>query len=277
MTGGLIAAVVTPHTPRMGVEAKAPDFVRGLIAGSRELGGILRAMSPDLFIVNTAHWVSTFNWYVTAHAVHEGHCLADEAPDLIPGVPYRRPGDPEFARALAEALRGAGIPCGINDSPFYHWDYGTYVPLHYIDLEAAIPVVTLPTVLCSELDECRAVGVLAHETAARLGRRAVFISSCALAHHLIRAPERWPSEEHQALDRRLIRLMEGGRVKELIEWSPTWCKTAVAEMGGRTISSMMGAMEALERAAGPLRGRRIGPYAQSSGSGNASVCITPAA
>lgn len=277
MAGGLIASVVTPHTPRMGIEANAPDFVRGLIAGSRELGGVLRAMKPDLFILNTAHWVSTFNWFVTAHEVHEGHCLAEEAPDLIPGVPYRRPGDPEFARALAGTILAAGIPCGVNDNPYYHWDYGTFVPLQYVDPEAKIPVVSLPTVLCADLAECREIGKLAHETAVKWGRRAVFISSCALAHKLIRGPELWPSEEHQALDRKLVALMEAGRLRELIEWSPTWSKSAVAEMGGRTISSMMGAMEALERSAGPLRGKQIGPYCQSSGTGNATVCVTPAA
>ena len=43
MTGGIIAGVVTPHTPRMAVEAKAPDFLRGVIAGSYALGAALRA------------------------------------------------------------------------------------------------------------------------------------------------------------------------------------------------------------------------------------------
>ena len=275
MTGGLIASIVTPHTPRMGIEAQAPEFVRGLIAGSRELGGVVRGLKPDLIVLQTAHWVSTFNWYVTAHAVHEGFCIAEEAPDMIPGVPYRRPGDPEYARALAEAIRGAGIPCGINETPHYHWDYGTYVPLAYIDPEGSIPVVTLPTVLMSDLAECRRVGRIAHETAARLGRRAVFISSCALSHKLVRGPEQWPAKGRQDLDRRLVELMENGRVRELVEWSPAWCEEAVAEMGGRTISGMIGAMEAMEQTAGALRGRRIGPYGQSSGSGNATVCVTP--
>jgi 3,4-dihydroxyphenylacetate 2,3-dioxygenase len=275
MSGGLIASVVTPHTPRMGIESRAPEFVRGLIAGSRELGKALREMEPDLIILLSAHWVSTFNWFVTAHEIHEGFCVADEAPDLIPGVPYRYRGDPEFARALADTIQGAGLPGGLNLSPHYHWDYGSFVPLQYIDPDATIPVVTLPTVVCADLNECRAVGRLAHETAERLGRRAVFISSCALSHKLVRGPELWPSEALQALDRRLMDLLSRGRVGDLVSWAPEFCREAVAEMGGRTISGMIGAMEAMERARGPLHGRRIGPYAQSSGTGNATVCVTP--
>lgn len=274
--GGLIASVVTPHTPRMGVEEQAPEFVKGMIGGIRELGDALRALNPDLIVLQSAHWVATFNWFVTAHEVHEGFCIADEAPDLIPGLPYRYKGDPEFAHTLAETIAAAGVPCGIMDSPHYQWDYGQFVPLRYLDPQAAIPVVTLPTVICADLTECMRVGGLVHEAAARTGRRVVFISSCALSHEVVRGPENWPSDELQALDRRLVKLLCGGHVRELMEWVPAFCKDAVAEMGGRTLCGMIGAVEALASAAGPVAGRQFGPYGQSSGSGNVTVCVTPA-
>jgi 3,4-dihydroxyphenylacetate 2,3-dioxygenase len=239
----------------MGVEERAPDFVRGLIAGLREMGEALRASKPDLFVLHSAHWVSTFNWYVTAQAVHEGVCVADEAPDLIPGTPYHRHGDPGFAAAMAEAMNGAGIPCRLNTSPHYAWDYATLVPLQYIDPEASVPVVTLTSVLCSDSDECFKVGGLAHDAAVSSGRRVAFISSCALSHKVLRDPELWPSEDLQAMDRRFVELVCAGRTAELIAWFPTFASDAVAEMGGRTLASMLGAMDALEKASGALEGR----------------------
>ena len=144
MAGALIASAVTPHTPRMGIEEQAPAFVRGLIEGSRELGAALRALKPDLIVLQSAHWVATFNWYVTAHERHEGTCVADEAPDLIPGLPYRYPGDPEFARALAESIRALELPCGLNESPHYRWDYGTLVPLRYPTRKPRCPSSRFP-------------------------------------------------------------------------------------------------------------------------------------
>ena len=42
------------------------------------------------------------------------------------------------------------------------------------------------------------------------------------------------------------------------------------------ICGMIGAVEALASAAGPVAGRQFGPYGQSSGSGNVTVCVTPA-
>src|SRR5262249_9558759 len=110
MSGGLIAVAIAPHAPRLGVEEKVADFQRGLIDGLKEMGRVLRDLQPDLFVVHSAHWVSTFNWYATLQDPHKGVCVADEAPDLMPGTPYLRKGDPAFARVLVEALKGADIP-----------------------------------------------------------------------------------------------------------------------------------------------------------------------
>jgi 3,4-dihydroxyphenylacetate 2,3-dioxygenase len=277
MSGGLIACGVAAHTPRIGIEKNAPVFQLGLISGLREMGQAIRAMRPDVIVLQSAHWVSTFNWYVTAHRVHEGICIADEAPDIIPGIPYRRKGDPEMALALRDKMVGAGIPCGVNDVSHYTFDYASLVPIQYLDPEAEVPMVTLPSVVCSEIEECVTVGRLVHKAAEASGRRAVFISSCALSHKVVRGPDKWPSPELQALDRRFIELALGGQAKALHQFLPEFSRAAVAEMGGRTISGMIGAMEALEKARGPLVGRQYGTYAQSSGSGNANICVTPKA
>ena len=62
MSGGVIASVVASHSPRMGVEEKAPEFIRGLINGLRELGEAMRALEPNAIVLHSAHWVSTFLW-----------------------------------------------------------------------------------------------------------------------------------------------------------------------------------------------------------------------
>ncbi len=271
MAGAVVASVVAPHTPRIGNEATAPPFARGLIDGLRELGGAVRALRPDVIVLLSSHWVTTFNWYITAHARHEGVCIADEAPDLIPGTPYRFPGHPAFAKALAARLQAQAVPCGLADSPHFSWDYGSWVPLHYMDPAAQVPVVLLPAVVCAELEECRTVGRTVHAVAQELGLRVAFVASCALSHKVVRGPDLWPSEALQALDRRFLELVRQARVQELIDFAPTFCRDAVAEMGGRPLSGMIGALQAMAGAGTPLQGRCFGPYAQSSGSGNAAL------
>ena len=101
MESGLIGAVLATHSPRMADPETAPDFVADLIAGAREMGGQMRAAAPDVLVLQSAHWQTTMNWYAGCQQVHEGRCVATEAPDMIPGLPYRRKGEPNFARALA--------------------------------------------------------------------------------------------------------------------------------------------------------------------------------
>jgi 3,4-dihydroxyphenylacetate 2,3-dioxygenase len=274
MNGGIIAAAVTPHTPRMGIEAKAPSFLRGVIAGSYELGKFLRSMNPDVLIVNSAHWVSTFNWYVTCQTEHLGYAVADEAPDLIPGVPYRRPGLPAFAAAVVDEIKAAGYPCFRNESEHFQWDYGSFVPLQYIDPDSRVPAVLIPTCISADLEESLAVGAAIRSTAQKTGVRAVFLASCSLTHKLVRGPEQWPAPERMELDRSFIKMLCDGRISEAKRWFADYARQVVAEMGGRDIAAMLGCLAEGEE---PYTGRQFGAYGQSSASGNTSVAVWPAA
>lgn len=276
MTGGIIASAVTPHPPRIGIEQKAPEFQRGMIAGSKEMGVALRAMQPDVFVINSAHWVSTFNWFATCQDPHEGICVAEEAPDLIPGIPYQRKGDKEFAYAFIEAMQHAGIPCLRNESPHYQWDYAVLVPLLYLDPDATVPVVEIPTCLCADYNECLRVGRLIQAVGKETGRRIVFIASCALSHKIVRGPHLWPTPECIELDQRFINLLEEGNITKLLGWFPEYSRAASAEMGGRVLATMLGTLDALAQDGVKLVGRKYGDYAQSSGTGNANVAIYPA-
>src|SRR5262245_21472541 len=215
MHGGLIAVAVAPHAPRLGVEERVPDFQRGLIDGLKQMGQVLQDLKPDLFVVHSAHWVTTFNWYATFQDPHRGVCVADEAPDLMPGTPYERKGDTAFARAFVEQLKGAGIPALPNDSPHYEWDYASLVPLLYLDPEGTVPVVVIPSVLRGSLEEAVEVGRLLDQIARGTGRRAVLIASNALSHALERGPEKWPTPERIELDKRLMGHLERGEVNPL--------------------------------------------------------------
>jgi len=80
MNPGIIAAAAVPHVPTLGLAKNTPDFQLTLVEGERALGRALRDAKPDLFVVNSSHWVCTFGWYATSQSVHEGVCVADERP-----------------------------------------------------------------------------------------------------------------------------------------------------------------------------------------------------
>lgn len=275
MSKGIVGGVLATHSPRMA--ANAPAFMTELVQGAHTMGEKVRAEPPDAVVVQSAHWLSTFHWYVTCQAEHVGTCVATEAPDLIPGIPYRRPGDPELANAIAdeagETLGPLGGRCGRNETPHFVWDYGSLVPLLYMDPEQRLPVVLLSTCMAAPLDECYAMGAAIRTAAERTGRRVLFVASGALSHELTRSPEDWPTPERRDMDHRFVELLRAGDLAALRDWLPAFAKQAVAEVGGRHLATLLGA---LEGAGGTLRGEAFG-YGQSSGSGNANVLVRPAA
>ena len=273
---GLIAAGVAAHVPSLGSEATIPDFQRGLVRGLREMGAAIRAMAPDVLVVESAHWISTFNWFATLQNPHRGICVASEAIELIPGTPYERKGDPVFGAALVEAFKPHGVPAFPNASPHYSWDYAGLVPLLHLDPDAELCVVQIPTVLAADHDECRLAGRLVDEAARATGRRAVFIASSALTHAVVRGRQNWPTPERMEMDRKMIGLLCAGDLDRINAWFSEYSAAVKAEMGGRVLATLLGAMQALSAGAGGLSGRQFGDYAQSSGSGNVNVLVTAA-
>ena len=273
---GLIAAAVAAHVPSLGSETTIPDFQRGLAGGLREMGAAIRAMKPDVLVVESAHWVSTFNWFATLQNPHRGICVATEALELIPGTPYERMGDPVFGTALIEAFKPHGVPAHPNASPHYSWDYAGLVPLLHMDPDAELCVVQIPTVLAADLDECRLAGRLVDEAARATGRRAVFVASSALTHAVVRGRHNWPTPERIELDRKMIGLLCAGDLDRINAWFSEYSAAVKAEMGGRVLATLLGAMQALSAGVGKLAGRQFGDYAQSSGSGNVNVLVTAA-
>lgn len=271
MSEGIYRGIVVPHAPRLGLPALVPDFQRDLVAGIKEMGADIRADEPDVMIVCSTHYVSTFNWHACMVAEHKGRCVAMEAPDMIAGEPYRYRGDADLGRAVGEEIRALDLPCIENRSEHFHWDYGTWVPVHYLDPDADLPIITVPVVLAADLDETYAVGRAIDRACRKAGRRAVMVASSALAHKLIRNPGAWPTEERQQADRRLVDMLLAGKPAAAWDWLPDYVDLVVAEMGGRALALMLGGLAA--SADGGFETAQFGPYGQSSGSGNANLSL----
>jgi 3,4-dihydroxyphenylacetate 2,3-dioxygenase len=274
---GVIAAALVAHVPTLSRAEITPDFQQTLVAGERRLGEALRrSLRPDLWVIASTHWVSTFNWFATCQPAHQGVCVADEAPDLIPGMPYRYRGDPDFGAALVDLWQKSEVPAARNDSPHYEWDYGTWVPLSHLDPAAEVAVVGVPSVLMADHAECLRAGAAIHEVAKRLGRRAVFVASTALSHALVRGRHHWPAPERIEADRHFIDRLNRGEIAAATSEFGNYSRHVVAEMGGRVLAILLGVAGAMAADGARLEGRQYGEYAQSSGSGNANLLLCPA-
>ena len=274
MSGGVVAATLVAHVPTLGRAENTPDYQQTLVQAERVLGNAIRSsLKPDLWVIVSTHWVSTFDWFTTCQPVHEGLCVAQEAPNLIPGLQYKYKGDPEFGGALVDAWKQLGIAAVRNEAANYHWDYGTYVPLKYLDPDGQVPVVGMPVVLMADHGECLRAGAAVHDVAKKTGRRVVFVTSSALSHLLVRGRHNWPTPERVEADKKFVEMLKKGSIDEVIAGFSEYSRKVVAEMGGRALGTMLGVIAAMSREGKPIAATQFGEYAQSSGSNNVVLAV----
>lgn len=102
-------AVLCSHTPRICHENEVMDYQRQIVEGMHEAGERIESIKPDVLVVVSCHWMSTFNHYVDAAPRHQGNVTALECPDMISNVPYDYPGNLELANKLVQAGREDGL------------------------------------------------------------------------------------------------------------------------------------------------------------------------
>ncbi|MCI0548038.1 MAG: extradiol ring-cleavage dioxygenase [Candidatus Rokubacteria bacterium] len=274
--GSLVGVFLSVHTPRYcTLEAAfegrlASEVFRpvrdGLVAQGRDVA----EAKLDAVVVNSCHLISTFPTVVDGTPRHRGVLTAQEAPELIHGVPYDYPGDYELAAALIARGKAAGKQCVLANDVHYPLDYGTVMPMVcYLDRAQRLPLVPVSVCLSADLDECFAWGRHLAEVARRSDKRVGFVASGSVSHKLVRGPDRAPLPEDQELDHRLARLLAAGELEKAWAWFPDYARAAEPEMGGRHLAMLLGA--ALE--AGHRWKGRVHAYGPSSGSGNYVISL----
>ena len=269
--GTLAGAFLSVHTPRYctleaAFEGKlASEVFRPVRDGMVAQGATLRRARLDTVVVNSCHLITTFPTVVDGTARHRGVLTAQEAPELIRGVPYDYPGDHALAARLVSRGADRGLQCVLADDPHYPLDYGTVMPLVcYLDPEQRLPMVPVSVCLAADLDEAHAWGRLLAETVRDGNARVGFIASGSVSHKLVRGPERGPRPEDEVLDHRLAGLLAAGRFEEAWAWLPEFARSAQVEMGGRHLAMMLGAILGSDQRFATT----VHAYGPSSGSGN---------
>ncbi len=261
---GILAA----HVPSICHRKNIPTFQQEMVATMDDIALKIKELKPDVIVLVSCHWITTFNHYVDASPRHKGVLTAFECPDIISDVAYNYPGDQELGEAFVQAGKHARIPVmGVND-PTYVWDYGTVVPLRYFVPNEDIPVVNLSIAAAAGIDETIKWGQQIGKVLNESKKRAVFIFSGALAHNLVRGRHHMPTISEQALDKQFIDYVMNRDMNSVKEMLPQYARVAGVEGGGRHLAMLLGALE------GNYKPSFLS-YAQSSGSGNAIMTFEP--
>jgi 3,4-dihydroxyphenylacetate 2,3-dioxygenase len=260
-------SLLAAHVPSMCHVEKVPDFQQDLVKGLDLMRERIKDLRTDVIVLMSCHFPATFHHYVDTTPRHDGVLTAIECPDLISDVPYNFHGDEELARELVSAGVEAGISViGFND-PNHMVDYGTVVPLRYLTPEGNIPVVPISVCWASSLEESYRWGQQIGKVLRSSNKRAVFVSSGALSHNLVRGRHHMPTRSEKAMDKQFIDYLMNGEYTEAREMLTQYARIAGVEAGGKHLASLLGVLDQEQKA-------EFWGYGQSSGSGNAIISFS---
>ncbi|MGZ5924704.1 MAG: DODA-type extradiol aromatic ring-opening family dioxygenase, partial [Rhizomicrobium sp.] len=159
--GRIVLASKITHVPSLMLsEAPGPLFGKraGPIASLKEIGRRARERGADTFLIFDTHWLSNFGMHLNANARHKGVYTSHEAPHMIQNLAYDLPGNPELADLIAAEAKQDKLDVLAHKVPTLALEYGTIVPMHYMNADAKMKVVSVAAPLFASADENRRFG-----------------------------------------------------------------------------------------------------------------------
>ena len=283
--GKLALAAKITHVPSMYL-SELPGDRQGsrqdAIDGHIEIGRRCRELGVDAIVVFDTHWLVNANYHVNCAPDFQGLYTSNELPHFIANMEFGFPGNPELGQLLAKVCNDWGVETLAHDSTTLNPEYGTLVPMRYMNQDRHFKVVSV-SALCQ-----------AHylNDSARLGwamRKAVedhydgtvaFFASGSLSHRFAQnglAPEfafRVWSPFLETLDRDVVRLWENGEWETFCGMLPEYAAKGHGEGFMHDTAMLLGA---LGWSAYEGKAEVITPYFGASGTGqiNAVFPVTP--
>ena len=277
--GQLVLAAKVTHVPSLMLSEAEGSPLRsaraGAVAALRELGRRAREREVSTFIVFDTHWLSNFGYHINAKAQHRGSFTSHEAPQMIQDLHYDLPGDTALAEAIAEEAAGADLNVNAHKVESLGLEYGTIVPMHYMNADGRAKVVSVATPLFTSWEESRALGEATRRAIDRSGERVAVLASGSLSHRLWPnrklGPEAWTSvasEFNRQVDLRVLELWQQRRYREFIDMLPDYATKCNGE-GGMADTIMLFAALGWYDYRGEAE--QLCDYFPSSGSGQVNV------
>lgn len=278
--GQLVYAAKVTHIPRM-VLSELPGPLHGCredaIAGLRQVGREIRDAGADTVVILDTHWLSNAAYHVNACAEFGGTFTSSEFPTQIEALDYNHIGNPALAKAMAAAATDRGVLTLAHERKTLSLEYGTLVPMHFMELGCRVKVVSVSGWLAySTIDESRRAGAAFREAIDRHEGKVAIVASGSLSHRIhdnatvFDKPYEISDEFNRQNDLRALELWEQGRWKEFCAMLPTYAKVCYGEGWMHDTAMLLGA---LGWDAYTGRARIVTPYFVASGTGQVNVAL----
>ncbi len=148
--GKLALAAKITHVPSMYLsELDGPHkgCREAAIKGHQEISRRCRALGVDTIVVYDTHWLVNSGYHINCAPRFEGVYTSNELPHFIKNMPYAYNGNPELGKRIAEVATAAGIHTRAHDATTLPIEYGTLVPMRYMNADQHFKVLSV-SALC---------------------------------------------------------------------------------------------------------------------------------
>ena len=283
--GSLSLAAKITHVPSLYLsELDGPHkgCRQAAIDGHIEIGRRCRELGVDTIVVFDVHWLVNADYHVNCASSFQGVYTSNELPHFIKNMPYAYPGNPALGKLLAKAAAEAGVATRAHHDTTLELEYGTLVPMRYMNGDQHFRVVSVAAwCMWHKLEESMRFGRAVRQAIERdyPGNVAVFASG-SLSHHFAdngTAPEFMHKVYDpflEQVDRGVVDLWERGQWPTFIDMLPMYADKCWGEGGMHDTAMLLGLLGGRDYRSGV---EVVTPYFGSSGTGqiNAIFPVTP--
>jgi 3,4-dihydroxyphenylacetate 2,3-dioxygenase len=285
--GKLALAAKITHVPSMYLsefDGPMKGTRKSAIDGHVEIGRRCRELGVDTIVVFDTHWLVNSAYHINCAPDFQGVYTSNELPHFISNMRFAFPGNPELGKLLAKAGNAWQVETLAHDATSLHPEYGTLVPMRYMNADRHFKVVSVSAMCMSHyLDDSARLGWAIRRAIEDDydGTVAVFASG-SLSHRFAQngmapayAHKVW-SPFLESLDHEVVRMWERGDWSTFCGMLPEYASKGHGEGFMHDTAMLLGALGWSDYDA-PVE--VLSPYFGASGTGqiNAVFPVTPQA
>jgi 3,4-dihydroxyphenylacetate 2,3-dioxygenase len=273
--GKLALAAKITHVPSMylsELDGEHKGCREAAINGHKEISRRCRELGVDTIVVFDTHWLVNSGYHINNAAHFEGVYTSNELPHFIKNMPFNYEGNVELGDLIAKAATDAGVPTRAHSETTLAIEYGTLVPMRYMNEDKQFKVVSI-SAMCQvhDLDDSAKLGAALRKAIEEDydGTVAIFASG-SLSH---RFAQNGVAEQFlhkvwspllENIDHRVVEMWEQGEWKEFVEMLPEYALKCHGEGFMHDTAMLLGAL-GWDEYTGKVE--VVTPYFGSSGTG----------
>jgi 3,4-dihydroxyphenylacetate 2,3-dioxygenase len=279
--GQLALAAKITHVPSMYL-SELPGQHQGCrqaaIGGHKEIGRRCRELGVDTIVVFDTHWLVNSGYHVNCAPTFEGSYTSNELPHFIKNLPYAYSGNPQLGKLLAEAATAAGVHTRAHDATTLALEYGTLVPMRYMNADQHFKVVSV-SAMCTVhnlADSARLGMAMRQAVEEQYDGKVAFLASGSLSH---RFAQNGVAEQYlhkvwspflETFDHEVVAMWQRGDWKTFCALLPEYAEKCHGEGFMHDTAMLLGALGWDEYQG---KAEVITPYFGSSGTGQINVVL----